>query len=1083
MFNHLINTFKGGIMRKSILLLLVTLLPAIIFAQGITTSAISGKVVDQSGSPMPGVNVVAVHDASGSKYGTVSREDGNYNVTNIRPGGPYTLKVSMVGYSEQSRAGIYADLGQNVKLNFTLSEGAVEVGEVVVTGQANPILSADRMGAAAIVNTKQMEAIPTLTRNFEDYYKLSPFMSGSSAAGRNSKYNNIQIDGANYNDIFGLGGTTPGSQSRATPISLDAIEQFQIEISPYDVRKGGFTGSGINAVTRSGTNKFTGSAFMYSRNEGNVGKSVNLTDSLKKPYAAFTDNMMGFRIGGPIIENQLYFFANAEMSRNTTPLDRVFGATTQSTNQFTLSKDSLEQVKNILKNKYGYDAGEYLTMDNVLNSDKWFARIDWNLSDDHRLSIRHNFLGAEYDNSPSLGRGSNHIFYTNQRYTVKNSTNSTALNLNSVFGNNIANEFIFGYTVQEDRPMYYGEAFPSVRIDTKAADGKVYLILAGAEHFRHRNELDQKVLEISDNLTYYMGDHTISLGARMESFQFRNLFIPANYGSYQFGTIKDFENGVIKTNGYEYQYALKTELNPTGDNQYAILWDATTYGGWLQDEWQVSAQLKLNVGIRMDMYTYPTKPAYNKLVDSTFKLLGYNISTDKVPESYPNISPRIGFNYDVTGDRSTQIRGGYGVFAGRVPYVWLSNQYGNTGVEYAALSGKPSTFVTDPLNQPGPGTAGLTAGTTYEIDITASDFKNPSVSRFSLAVDQKLPFNLVASVEGVLTKAINEIAYANINLNSANGVMKIVDTVTAENRYRYNNSSGKLNSKFTRVIYLYNTDKGSQTNLSFMLNRSGAEDKIDFTGGYTWGESKDINSGASATARSQWRYNPIVNDANSPVEAISSWDRTHRIFGSLAYSYDWAQDMSTQVSLFYEGQSGRGYSYIVSGDANGDGEADNDLAYIPKDISDISLVATATGAVLPTTDASYAAMMSFIDADEYLKTRKGMFAERNAAREPWYNMLDLNVTQSLPVPAIGGKLDLYFNLMNVLNFLNDQNGWVKQVPNQSSYLFTFGSFNATTNKSTYIWRGLKNASPSEDPYSPSDLGSRWQAQLGMRYTF
>ncbi|MDA0987326.1 MAG: carboxypeptidase regulatory-like domain-containing protein [Bacteroidetes bacterium] len=1063
-------------MRKSLQLLMVLLMPAIIFAQGITTSAISGKIVDQNGNAMPGVNVVAVHDPSGSKYGTVSREDGNYNVTNIRPGGPYTLKVSMVGYSEQSRAGIYADLGQNVKLNFTLSEGAVEVGEVVVTGQGSPILSSDNMGAAAVVGTKQMDALPSLTRNFEDYYKFSPYMSGSNAVGRNRGYNNIQIDGANYNDLFGLGGTTPGSQSRATPISLDAIEQFQIEISPYDVRKGGFTGSGINAITRSGTNKLAGSAFLYTRNEANVGKKVSLVDSLKTAYAKFSDNIMGFRVGGPIIENKMYFFANAEMSRNTTPLNRVFGATSLSTNQFTIAEDSLEQVKSILQNKYGYDAGGYASMDNILNSDKWFARFDWNISDEHRLTVRHNYLGADYDNSPSRGRGAADIFFTNGRYTVKNATNSTAFNLKSVFGNDLANEFIVGYTVQEDRPVHYGAKFPSIYVETKATDGKAYVILAGAEQYRHRNELDQKVLEISDNLTYYMGDHTISLGARMESFEFRNLFIHSNFGVYRFATIKDLELGKVKSKSYAYNYALKTENNPTGDNNYAITWNAITYGGWLQDEWLVNSQLKLNGGVRFDMYTYPDKPAYNKLVDSTFGLLGYDIATNKVPDNYMQVSPRFGFNYDVTGDRSTQIRGGYGIFSGRVPYVWISNQYGNTGVEYAALTGTPTAFVADPLNQPGPGTAGLTAGTTYEIDITSSDFKNPSVSRMSFAIDQQLPFNFVATVEGIFTKAINEIGYANINLNNGKDQIKVVDTINAENRFRY---GSKLNSKFKSVIYLFNTDKGYQNNFSFSLNRSNAEDKIDFIGGYTWGESKDINSGASATAFSQFRFNPVSGDPNTAIETFSSWDRTHRVFGSLSYTYDWAQDMSTQISMFYEGQSGRGFSYIVSGDVNGDGASNNDLVYIPKDASDIQLVATATGAVLPTTNAAYTNMMAFIDADEYLKGRKGKFAERNGAREPWANQLDLRVTQTLPVPAVGGKLELYLNVMNVLNLLNDQNGWIKQVPNQNVYLFRTGAFTAATNKMTYIWSGLKN----DDIYIPSDLGSRWQMQLGMRYTF
>jgi len=1048
-------------MKQAIrLLLLMSILTSAMFAQGVTSAAISGKVTDASGQILPGANIVALHEPSGSKFGNVSRDDGKYNIANLRPGGPYSVKVSLLGYQDRERKNVYVQLGDNLELNFSISEQAIEAAEVLIVGEGNSVFSASKMGSGNVVTSQDMDKVPTISRNFEDFYKLSPYFSGSNAAGKNKGYNNIQIDGANYNDLFGLGGTTPGSQSRATPISLDAIEQFQLEVSPYDVRKAGFTGAGINAITRSGGNALTGSAYVYGRNQTMIGVSP---DNFDKEFAEFTDYQAGFRIGGPIIENQMYFFANAELQRNTTPTVRTFGATTQTTNVFTLPKDTLTKMLSILKNKYGYDAGTFDKFDTRQNSDKIFARLDWNISDEHRLTLRHSYLSALLDNSPSRGRGATDIYADNHRYVVENITNSTALLLKSTFGSEIANEFIVGLTLQYDKPKFFGAAFPAIYLETSAPDAKTYTVLAGAEQFRHRNELDQEVLEISDNLTYYMGDHTITAGLRLESFSFRNLFLPNNFGTYRFTSLSNLENGIVKSGSYEYQYSLN------GDNTYAIKWTAITYGGYIQDEWQVNSNLRLNGGIRFDIPTYTVKPAYNYLVDSTFGPKGYSVATNKVPESYVQLSPRFGFNYTFDEERTTQIRGGAGIFSGRVPYVWVSNQYGNTGVEYGRLTGTPA-FSSNPYSQPGPGTPGLAATTTYEIDVTDPNFKNPSILRYSLSVDQKLPYHLSATGEIIFAKTLNEVTYQNINLKG------VVDTVGNEGRPVYSTSAANrnINSKFTSVMYLENTDKGGQSSFSIQLNRSGADDNIDFFGGYVYNTSEDINSGVSAQAFSQWRFNPISTNPNDAVLSNSLWNRDHRFYLSVSYTYDWSEDNSTDIGFFYNGQAGRGFSYVVDGDVNGDGANGNDLAYVPKDANDVTLVNSA-GTVLPKTDAAYSNLFRFIDGDEYLKERKGQYAERAGAVEPWSHQLDFRLSQR--VGFLGQKIEVYFNILNFMNLIDKENGHVKEVPNQSANLFRYRSFDAATNTARYEF-----TNPS-DPRQPNDLLSRYQMQLGMRYTF
>ena len=489
---------------------------------------------------------------------------------NLRVGGPYTVTASLVGYKKQERTEVFIRLSENRDLNFSLIEEAVEGQEVVVVGARSEVMSASHTGAATSVTRDNIDRLPTISRTFQDYYKMSPYFSPSSTAGgsgnalgRNSKYNNVQIDGTNFNDLFGLGSSgTFGGQATTkviSVISLDAIEEFQFVVSPYDVRQADFTGAGINAITRSGTNDYHASAFFYGRNQDLAGLDPTSNYPLKKKLSGFTDNQYGARVGGPIIENQLFFFANGEISRFKQPFSRTFDNQAISTNTYTAHADSLTLLSNYLKSKYGYDAGSFTTINPVSENEKIFLRFDYNLGENHKLTARYNYLHAVDDNRPSRGGSTTDIYFENGRYKLQNTTHSVALQLSSVFSNTMSNEFIVGYNDQFDNPVYYGQAFPTLYIATRGSLGGTQSatsqnLVLGAEEFRHYNELGQKVTEITDNFSLYLPDHTITLGGKMTLLSFRNLFISDAFGAYTYSSIAQFLNDQAPTS-YSFRYS------------------------------------------------------------------------------------------------------------------------------------------------------------------------------------------------------------------------------------------------------------------------------------------------------------------------------------------------------------------------------------------------------------------------------------------------------------------------------------------------------------------------------------------------
>ena len=728
----------------------LTLLQSNVLAQGVTSAAMNGIVVDSNGDPLPGANILAVHTPSGTQYGTTSRIDGKYNLNALRTGGPYTVTVSFVGFRPQIFEGQMLQLGQNVKLDYTLYDEAVELGDVTVVGEKNSILSSNRTGAGQNVTAKDMELIPSIGKNFGDFAKLSPQVSGnsSSVAGRNNRYNNIQIDGTQYNDLFGLGATgTPGGQTGTNPISLDAIQEFRVIVAPYDIRYGSFTGGGINAITRSGTNKWTGSVFGYGRNQSLVGKGafVKSDNDDDKKYPDFKEYAYGLRLGGPIVPNKLFFFLNGEMTTRDQPLSNISLTGTDAANVRNLGN----QFSQILTGK-GMDVGTADEFVTEQPSQKFFFRLDLNQSEHHKITLRHNFVHS-YQDILSGRSANNQLVFSSLTYRIRNITNSTVLQVNSTNNKNISNEFILGFTSIRDRRAGITAKSPEVRVL-----GESVQLIAGPDRFSSANELDQDVLELTDNFSIFAGNHVITIGTHNEFFSFRNLFIRSFYGYYEFQTLADLQNN--DPSFYQRVYSITP-----GKDIPAAQFSVNQLGFYIQDEWTIVPTFKLTFGVRADIPFLPTAPANNDSVSKYFT--GY--STTDIPSGNVMFSPRLGFNWDIFGNRTTQIRGGVGIFTGRIPYVWMSNNYGNTGTLIGEVRGSGTAlgFSTDPFNQPGVGDPGTGSPRTQsEIDLIDPDFKWPQLLRANLAVDHELPWGMIGTLEFMYSKSVNDLIYEKINL-------------------------------------------------------------------------------------------------------------------------------------------------------------------------------------------------------------------------------------------------------------------------------------------------------------------------------
>ena len=1036
-------------MKHYLLSIVALLLSVAAFGQGSTTAAISGLIQDDAGQSLPGATIVATHQPTGTQYGTVSRVDGRYNLPAVRTGGPYVIRVSFVGYETKEAQGINLSLGQVLTANFTLATADEQLEEVVVVADLGDVFDANRTGASTNVSEEQIESLPTLSRSLQDFTRLTPQANGNSFVGANNRFNNITIDGAVNNDVFGLSGSgTPGGLAGTQPISLDAIKEIQVVLAPYDVTLGNFTGGGINAITRSGSNEFTGSAYFFGRNESFIGDDPETGAEAGE----FTDNQYGVRIGGPIIKDKLFFFTNLDYARRTSPL--LFNAGDANS---VLTTTEAEDLSNYLITTYGYDPGSYSAQSVNTESNKWFGRLDWNITNNHQLTLRHNYIKAFDDN---ISRSNSFFRFGNNAYKFNNQTNSTVFELNSQFSNTLSNKLIVGYSRIRENRQTLGDLFPQVTINNVGSSNGT--IEFGSQRSSVANELDQDIFEFTDNFKIYSGAHTFTIGTHNEFFKFRNLFINNFNGRWEFNSLDDFYNDVPAR--ARTTYALDRS-NPKPAAQF----NAAQLGFYIQDEFAASDALKLTLGLRVDMPLIPDAPDRNLLFEQTFA----GKRTDETPSGQLLFAPRLGFNYDLGGEQAIQLRGGTGIFTGRVPFVWLSNQFTNTGTLFGTIDVRNAAINNGNGFQPDPDlqyTIG-TAGSTVEVNAIDKDFKIPQVWRSNVAVDFELPAGIIATVEGIYSKTLNNIKYQDINLKDANGTLADGFSNGADNRPTYP-SDRRINPTFTNAVYLTNTNEGYTYSITGQLKKN-FDNGIQSMIGYTYGKAKDINSGLSSTALSNWEFNQIVSNPNDPELAYSAFDLRHRIVANLGYKVEYGNNFGTSIGLFYAGKSGTPFTYLVFGDLNGDGNRNNDLLYIPANASEITFIDDTRNGF--TAAEQQAAFQNYINNDDYLSANRGSYAERNGARTPWEHQFDLRLLQDIFVNVANTKntLQLTLDIFNVGNLLNEDWGRSYFVSNQ-----------AVTILSTSRDGDGYNFNPNT-PQEPWNTGfsSRWQGQIGIRYIF
>jgi outer membrane receptor for ferrienterochelin and colicin len=1076
-------------MKKISQFLLITV--AILFAtlsygQGVTTASINGQVTDAAGEPLPGASVVAVHTPSGTKYGVATDFDGYYRISNMRVGGPYAVTITYVGFKDYSNVNVYLSLGESQRISAKLSEDASVLDEVVITGGTDGIFDSGKTGADTKISKRQVNTLPSISRNIADFARLTPQakVSGDdviSIAGQNNRFNTIFIDGAVNNDVFGLAGSgTNGGQTGVSPISLDAIESFQVNVAPFDVKQSGFAGGSINAITKSGTNTFEGSAYTFLRNQDLAGKTpVGLVgNGEREKLDDFSANIYGVRLGGPIIENKLFFFVNYEREDREIPAPFDFGAYRGSS-----SEADITNLSNFLQNEFGYNPGGFANSLSSLVSDKLIAKIDWNINENNVLSFKHSYVKATDLSAGSSNQGSINFF--NSGLDFESVTNSSALELSSKFGNKFANNLVIGYTSVNDDRNFLGDPFPRVQIRDGAGT-----INFGSEAFSTANLLEQRILTLANNFEIYSGKHTITIGTNNELSSMKNVFFRQNFGEYQYDNLNGFLTNQAPRR-FRHGYSL---VGGNGDASLgAPEFDFFQTAFYVQDEVNFSDNFKLTAGLRFDIPFWSDGPANTSFNTETVALLeaaGKDLQGARVGKGVDanvHISPRLGFNYDVKGDKTTQIRGGLGIFTSRVPLVWPGGTYGNNGVTTGDVQIFGSSNPNMPLFNPNPATqldgidpsiaprpgSGNVGG---QVDLFAPDFRLPQVFKANIAFDQKLPGGFIFSADFIWNDNISAVLYENLNI-----VGPEFFTTGAGSRPNY--GFNKVDSRYSDIYLGTNTSEGSSYNVAGTLSKNVITNLFDIRSSvsYSYGEADGLLDGTSSQNSSQWRNLETVNGSNRPDLSISDFSPGHRVIANSTIEFKWSETTKTRIGLFYEGAEGDPLSYVVDGDGLlSDTGSDSALFFVPANQAQANLVDSDD----LTAAEQWSLLDAFIESNDYLSTRRGQFAERNADRSNWSHIVDLKFAQEFGI-KFGDKihrLELTADIFNFTNLINKEWG-VRTFSNFNQVqLVDFEGFapDGTTPEFTFDPRNTETDNLIDDR---GLVSSRWQMQVGLRYSF
>jgi len=1090
-------------MKKTIMMSLLSLFVAISSFGQITTSTLSGVVKSEKGEKLIGATVNVVHQPTGTKYGASTNTQGAYIIPGARVGGPYLVKVSYVGYKSKEISDINTSLGLTTNVDVTLIDDATALTEVVVVAIKDNVFSKGKTGASQQFGKRELQTIPiTGARTIDGITKYNPFGNGNSFGAQDSRLNNFTIDGSQFNNNFGLGSSAQaGGRTGASAISLDAIEQLQVNIAPFDIRQSGFTGAGINAVTRSGTNDIEGSVYQTQRNNsstyvGNNARGTTVT------AAKFDEKVQGFRLGAPIIKNKLFIFGNYETIQRTEPgTNWISSGSPLSGSQVSRPTfQQLTELSNFMKEKFDYETGPFEGYSNSNKSDKFLTRLDWNINDKNKLTARYVYHNSEaqinISNSQSAGFGNrtqniNAMSFQNSGYTIQDNTRSAVLELNSKISNTLHNNLIVSYDKQIENRGYLSQMFPTIDI----LQGSTTLTSVGFDPFTPGNKLDYTTFNITNNITKYLDKHTLVGGFNFQRYESNNLFFPASNGVYIFNSLSDFytaANQSLSNGGrpstlaparFQFRYsALPGAIEPLQTLK------SNRLDLYVQDEYEATKDLRLTFGVRVNAIDFENTALENPAVTAMTFANGERLNTGVMPKTQVLFEPRFGFNYNLKGESKTQFRGGTGIFTGRPPYVFLSNQIGGNGVltGFIDVSGAAASqygFTSNPNQYFIPSTP--TLPTTFDLALTDPNYKFPQVWKTNLAVDQKLPIlGLIASAEYLYNRTLNAVHYYEANLREPVGTLGGID-----NRPRFGGSDAtvRVNNNVSRAAVLTNRNGAYHESLTLKLEKP-LQNGLWGSIAWTTANSKDYMS-AGSIASGSWQSALSVNGNNDLGLSLADGFVKNRFVGLLGYRIEYGKGLggATTITLGYVGQQSNPFSYIVAGDLNGDRVNNNDLIFVPLKGSDIRFSTLTTGGRTYTEAEQQEAFDKFIDQDEYLSTRRGQYAERNGGLLPYLHRFDLSVAQDVVI-KIGGKKNSFQIRADILNFGNmvDNTFGVSQRAT-APQLLNFVSRDAN-HVPTYRFATQKLTDGStvlaRDTHQyNSSVFDVWSAQLGVRYTF
>lgn len=1095
-------------MKKYLLIIILCLSAWLRGAAQETSGGLQGRVFNSNGEALPGASVTATHIPSGTRYGMVTFNDGRFLFTGMRIGGPYLVEIAFIGMKKETRTIPKIALGEPLVLEVQLQDNAAALKELVVKGSRKP--TANTYGAGMSIRQQQIQNVPTINRSLTDISRLVPQGSkDNSFGGTNFRYNNVTIDGAINNDAIGFspstGGQTgtsnmPGSSTRTNPISLDAIEDMQVYLAPYDVKIGNFTGGSINAVTRSGTNEVHGSIYAYGRNAWLVGPDRTGNELEKKMPSSFHDLQTGFRVGLPLIKNKLFFFTNLEITDRQDAVQQVAGS---NASKGVLSKSDATAIRRHSIDQYSFDPGTDDIFNASSGSRKFFNRIDWNINANNQLVLRNNTI---FSDAVHMDRDQLSFRFGSIAYKQTNNQTSTVAELKTRFSNRFSNSLLLGYTsIHDYRTPETDPAFPQVQIVGRTPGSTIFF---GTDREASVFNLKQRTFEFTDNVTLSTGKHTLTIGTHNEFYGIDYGFVNGWNGRVTYQSIEDYlANKPQRVQGNFHYYNNDRNYllaNPSAKFNISFL------SLYIQDEIRISDRFRVTPGLRADYTILPGKQTLGDrtktaIADPDFGNTYTYTPLAKIRNNYlekPLISPRLGFRAELTEDRSVVLRGGAGVFTGRIPLAWLGYAFYNDGNSYGTIDMRtdgspPSPFRsgTDPL-KPSPGNpyqgiAGFAyeqgkvvndrnAGTT-QIDVIDNEFVMPSVLRGSVAVDYTDKRGFKYTLEGMYTKVIKDVMFRQVNLKDI-PVYYAYDTASGLRRQPI--FSGSVDPRLANAYELSNTTKGYRYSITGQISNQFASG-FAFSAAYTYGMSKDISNGIRNSMESNWQLNQALNP-NNPDLAYSNFDIRHRIVATVSYIKKWNDHFTSHFALLVTAQSGSPFTYGFVNFTPQNTPQQIGLAYIPakgESVRFFAPVLAGDGTVLVTPQEQAAAFDRFIDGDKYLRSRRGNFTERNTGRTPWNNNADFHFAQDFHFgKEKGHTLTFSLDVINLTNLLSKNWGIVYFAPNTYNSTASVGLQPYIPSRTSGGYPLYQFVEPGK-PYSVDPVASRWQMQTGVRYSF